>query len=144
MDIPGCSRRPAHQSLYVTEPSVRVEYEKSEVNMDKRFTGLFSLTVCLVVMLPPAFAQTPEQQKLWDAQEAQARAAEKARADKLAQEREARRADPMAWVHTLDPLLSGGWEFHTVAADGSWAVFVTNHQLKRSGQVMSAWIRQEY
>jgi hypothetical protein len=112
--------------------------------MDKRFTGLFSLTVCLVVMLPPAFAQTPEQQKLWDAQEAQARAAEKARADKLAQEREARRADPMAWVHTLDPLLSGGWEFHTVAADGSWAVFVTNHQLKRSGQVMSAWIRQEY
>ena len=91
-----------------------------------------------------AYAQTPEQQKLWDAQEAQVRAAEKARADKLSQEREARRADPMAWVHSLDPLAAGGWEFRTVAGDGSWAVYITDHQLKRSGQVMSLWLRQEY
>jgi hypothetical protein len=91
-----------------------------------------------------ARAQTPEQQKLWDAQEAQTRAAEKARAEKLSQERDARRSDPMAWVHNLDPLSAGGWEFRTVAGDGSWAVFLTDHQLKRSGQIMSVWLRQEF
>jgi surface-adhesin protein E len=119
-------------------------HELTELVMDKRLAGLCLLTVCLAVLGAQAGAQTPEQQKLWDAQEAQARAAEKARAEKLGQEREARRADPMAWAHTLDPLLSGGWEFRTVAGDGSWAVFVSEHQLKRSGQVMSVWLRQEY
>jgi hypothetical protein len=97
--------------------------------------------LCFVV---GAHAQTPEQQKLWDAQEAQARAAEKARTDKLSQEREARRADPMAWVRGLDPLSAGGWEFRTVASDGSWAIFISDHQLKRSGQIMSVWLRQEF
>jgi hypothetical protein len=91
-----------------------------------------------------AFAQTPEQEKMWQAQRAQAQADEKIQAEKLAKEREARRADPMAWVRTLDPMSSGGWVFKAVAADGSWATFSTDHQLKRSGHLVTAWLRQEY
>ena len=118
--------------------------------MDRQLRRTRAAAVCLAALIAGlcfvvgAYAQTPEQQKLWDAQEAQARTAEKARADKLSQEREARRADPMGWVHGLDPLSAGGWEFRTVAGDGSWAIFVTDHQLKRSGQVMSIWLRQEF
>jgi hypothetical protein len=120
------------------------------MKMDQQFRPTRAAAIWLAALLVGicfavcARAQTPEQQKLWDAQEAQARAAEKARADKLSQEREARRADPMAWVHGLDPLSAGGWEFRTVASDGSWAIFITDHQLKRSGQIMSVWLRQEY
>jgi hypothetical protein len=88
--------------------------------------------------------QTPEQDKMWQAQRAQTQAEEKIQADKLAKEREARRADPMAWVHTLDPMSSGGWVFKAVAADGSWATFSTDHQLKRSGHLVTLWLRQEY
>ena len=55
--------------------------------------------------------QTPEQQKMWDEQRAQAQAQEKVIAERLAKEREVRRADPMAWVRTLDPMTSGGWVF---------------------------------
>jgi hypothetical protein len=91
-----------------------------------------------------ALAQTPEQEKLWEEQRAQARALEQARAEQLARERAARRADPMSWVRTLDPLSTGGWVFRTVAADGSWATFSTLHQLKRSGHTVTAWLRQEY
>lgn len=112
--------------------------------MDIRAIGKCLVGLGCVILCGIAWAQTPEQQKLWDAQEAQARAAEKARTEKLSQDRELRRADPMAWVHTLDPLLAGGWTFHNVASDGSWAVYFTDHQLKRSGQVMTAWLRQEF
>jgi hypothetical protein len=89
-------------------------------------------------------AQTPEQQKLWDAQRAQSQASEKAKADLLAAQRAARKADPMAWVRTLDPLAGGGWQFRTVAPDGSWASFSTEHQMKRSGRLVTVWLRQEY
>ncbi|MEO7209219.1 MAG: surface-adhesin E family protein [Steroidobacteraceae bacterium] len=89
-------------------------------------------------------AQTPEQQKMWDAQRAQAQAEEKARAEKLAAQRAARRADPMAWVRTLNLLAAGGWQFRSVAPDGSWASFSTEHQLKRSGHLVTAWLREEY
>jgi hypothetical protein len=88
--------------------------------------------------------QTPEQEQMWQAQRAQAQAEEKIQAEKLAKEREARRADPMAWVHTLDPMSSGGWVFKAVGADGSWATFSTDHQLKRSGHLVTLWLRQEY
>jgi Surface-adhesin protein E len=91
-----------------------------------------------------AIAQTPEQQQMWDAQRAQAQADEKAKAERLAKQREARKADPMAWVRTLDPMSTGGWEFRAVGADGSWATFSTDHQLKRSGHQVTAWLRQEY
>lgn len=91
-----------------------------------------------------ARAQSPELQKDWDAQRAQAQAAAKAASAALAQQRAARKADPMAWVRTLDPLSAGGWEFRAVAPDGSWAAFSTDHQYKRSGHVVTAWIRQEY
>ncbi len=91
-----------------------------------------------------AVGQTPEEQKLWEAQRAQIRAEEKARAELLAKQREARRADPMAWVRTLDPMSPGGWVFRAVGADGSWAIFSTDHQLKRSGHLVTAWLRQEY
>jgi hypothetical protein len=92
----------------------------------------------------PAGAQTPEQQQMWDAQRAQAQAEEKAKAERLAKQREVRKADPMAWVRTLDPMSLGGWQFRAVGADGSWATFSTDHQIKRSGHQVTAWLRQEY
>lgn len=88
--------------------------------------------------------QTPEQEKMWESQRAQSQADEKAKAERLAKQREARRADPMAWVRTLDPMSPGGWVFRAVGADGSWAAFSTEHQLKRSGRLVTAWLRQEY
>jgi len=104
---------------------------------------LFLAAVC-VLLDSAAVAQTPEQEKLWEAQRAQKQAEEKAAAERLAQQRAARRADPMAWVRTLDPMSSGGWVFRAVAADGSWAAFSTEHQMKRSGRLVTAWLRQEY
>jgi hypothetical protein len=89
-------------------------------------------------------AQTPEQQKLWDAQRAQQQADDRAKAERLAAQRAARKADPMAWVRTLNPMTEGGWEFRTVAPDGSFASFSTEHQMKRSGHLVTAWLRQEY
>ena len=89
-------------------------------------------------------AQTPEQQSLWETQRAQALGEQKARAARLEKERAARKADPMGWERTLDPMSSGGWEFRTVDGDGSWAAFSTNHQLKRSGKTVKAWLRQEF
>lgn len=88
--------------------------------------------------------QTPAESQLWEQQRAQARAEEQARAAQLARQREARRADPMAWVRTLDPMAAGGWEFRAVAADGSWATYSTNHQMKRAGSQVTVWLRQEY
>jgi hypothetical protein len=88
--------------------------------------------------------QTPEEQKLWEAQRAQMHADEKAKADLLAKQRDARRADPMAWVRTLDPMSQGGWVFRAVGTDGSWATFSTEHQLKRSRHMVTVWLRQEY
>jgi hypothetical protein len=89
-------------------------------------------------------AQTPEQQKLWDEQRAQRQLDEKSRMEKLASQRAARKADPMAWVRTLNPLADGGWQFRSVAPDGSWASYSTEHQLKRSGHLVTAWLREEY
>jgi hypothetical protein len=100
-----------------------------------------AMALCLA---PKGFAQTPEQQQLWDAQRAQAAAENKVKAERLAQQRAARRADPMSWVRTLNPMAGGGWEFRGVAADGSWAIYSTDHQLKRSGQMITLWLRQEY
>ncbi len=89
-------------------------------------------------------AQTPEQEKIWEQQRAQALADEKARAEGLSRDRQARKADPMAWVRSLNPMTAGGWEFRAVDNDGSWATFSTDHQLKRSGQQVTVWLRQEY
>jgi len=91
-----------------------------------------------------AVAQTPEQQQMWDAQRVQELADEKAKAEELRKAREARKADPMAWVRTLDPMTAGGWEFRGVASDGSWAAYTTTHQMKRSGKSVTVWLRQEY
>ena len=89
-------------------------------------------------------AQTPEQQKIWETERAAAQADEQAKAERLAKQRDTRRRDPMAWVHTLDPMTSGGWTFRAVGADGSWAAFSTDHQLQRSGHLITAWLRQEF
>jgi hypothetical protein len=88
--------------------------------------------------------QTPEEQKQWEVQRAQMQAEAKVKADLLAKQRAARQADPMAWVRTLDPMSAGGWVFKAVASDGSWAMFSTDHQLKRSGHQVTAWVRQEF
>ena len=105
-----------------------------------------AMVVAAGLSVPAAgvFGQTPEQEKMWAAQRAQKQADDKARAEQLAREREARRADPMAWVRTLDPLSDGGWGFRAVGSDGSWAYFSTDHQLKRSGHTVTAWLRQEF
>ncbi len=91
-----------------------------------------------------ASAQTPEQQQLWDAQRAQMIADEKTKNDQLQRERDRRKADPMAWVSTLNPMTAGGWEFRAVADDGSWAAYTTSHQMKRSGKTVTIWLRHEY
>ncbi len=111
--------------------------------MAQRLAAVPFMAAC-VMLNSAALAQTPEQEKLWEAQRAQIQADEKAKAERLAREREARRAEPMAWVRTLDPMSPGGWEFRAVGADGSWATFSTDHQLKRSGHLVTAWLRQEY
>jgi hypothetical protein len=98
--------------------------------------GLFASTYCA--------GQTPEQAQQWEAQRAQTQIEEKAKAERLQREREARRADPMSWVRTLNPMPAGGWEFRAVANDGSWAVYSTTHQLKRSHKQVTVWLRQEY
>jgi hypothetical protein len=88
--------------------------------------------------------QTPEQSQVWEQQRAQSLADARSKAEQLARERDARKADPMAWVRTLDPMSAGGWEFRAVATDGSWAAYSTQHQMKRSGNLVSVWLRQEY
>jgi Na+-transporting methylmalonyl-CoA/oxaloacetate decarboxylase gamma subunit len=112
----------------------------------QRYILSFSLPflVLAVGAVGSVAAQTPEEAKQWEAQRSQAVAEAQAQALRVAQQRLARRADPMAWVRTLDPLASGGWEFRSVAADGSWANYSTEHQLKRSGHTMTVWIRQEF
>jgi hypothetical protein len=93
---------------------------------------------------PAGTAQTPEQEKLWQAQRAQTLADEKTKAEQLARQRAERKADPMAWVRTLNPMSAGGWQFRAVAADGSWAAYSTDHQMKRAGHMVTVWLRQEY
>jgi hypothetical protein len=112
--------------------------------MSKYRVGAAAAALAFGLWVANAWAQTPEQQKTWDAERERASAAEKARAEQLARERAARKADPMAWVRTLDPMASGGWEFRSVANDGSWAVFSSTHQLKRDGQLVTVWMRHEY
>jgi hypothetical protein len=100
--------------------------------------------VALGLMVSTSLAQTPEQEKAWAEDRARAAAEAKASQERLAQARVARKADPMAWVRTLDPMTSGGWEFRSVATDGDWAVFSSTHQFKRAGQIVTVWMRHEY
>lgn len=102
-----------------------------------------TLSACMLCAAA-AIAQTPEETRAWEAQRAQEQAREKVQAEQLAKQREARKADPMAWVRTLDPMTPGGWTFRAVGADGSWAAYSTVHQLKRSGRLVTMWLRQEY
>jgi hypothetical protein len=110
-------------------------------------TRLFHFTVMLVtacLLAPVASSQTPEQQQMWDAQRVQMLAVEQKKNEQLQKERDQRRADPMAWVRTLNPMATGGWEFRAVASDGSWAAYTTPHQMQRSGKKVTIWLRHEY
>jgi hypothetical protein len=89
-------------------------------------------------------AQTPDQQSAWDAERVKVVAEQKARAERLAAERAARRADVMGWVRTLDPMPSGGWEFRAAAGDAAWAAYSTDHQLQQSSNSVTVWLRQEF
>jgi hypothetical protein len=100
--------------------------------------------IATILCASNGIAQTPEQQKVWDADRARAVSEEKAAAEQLARERALRKADPMAWVRTLDPMAAGGWEFRGVDGDGQWATFSSTHQIKRAGPVVTLWLRQEY
>jgi len=113
----------------------------------QKFTKLAAAAAATATILLRAsngIAQTPEQQKVWDADRVHAAAEAKTAAEQLARERAARKADPMAWVRTLDPMAAGGWEFRGVDGDGQWATFSSTHQIKRSGPVLTLWLRQEY
>lgn len=107
-------------------------------------TFLAAMTAITALAAGPCNAQTPEQTQIWDQQRAQAQSAALARSEQQARDRAARKADPMAWVKTLDPMLAGGWEFRAVASDGSWAAFATRHQIKRAASLVTVWLRQEY
>lgn len=103
-----------------------------------------SALVLICALSNRVWAQTPEQEKLWEGQRVQRAADDKAKAEQLLRQREARKTDPMAWVRTLHPMTEGGWVFRSVAPDGSWAAFSTDHQLKRAKHSVSVWLRQEY
>jgi hypothetical protein len=107
-------------------------------------SALAAIGGALTLASHPCAGQTPEQQQMWEAQRIQALADEKLKAEKLERERQARRADPMGWVRTLDPMSAGGWEFRAVAKDGSWAAYASKHQMKRNGHLVTVWLRQEY
>ncbi len=81
---------------------------------------------------------------MWEAERVQTLADQKVKAEQLAAQRAARKADPMGWVRTLDPMSAGGWTFRAVGAEGTWATFSTEHQLKRSGHIVTVWLRQEF
>jgi hypothetical protein len=104
-------------------------------------TALLAIATVTTVRV---IAQTPEQQQLWDAQRRQMLADEQKKNEELLKEREQRKADPMAWVRTLNPMTDGGWEFRAVANDGSWAAYTTSHQMQRSGKKVTIWLRHEY
>jgi len=112
-----------------------------------KLTRRYAITALLAIAVlstARAIAQTPEQQQLWDAQRVQMLAEEKKKNEELMKQREQRKADPMAWVRTLNPMTNGGWEFRAVADDGSWAVYTTSHQMQRSGKKVTIWLRHEY
>jgi hypothetical protein len=109
-----------------------------------RWAATAACGAALLAGVENAGSQTPEQEKQWAEERERSNQVAQARAAQLARERAARKANPMAWVHTLDPIASGGWEFRSVATDGSWAIFTSTHQLKRSGQIVTGWIRYEY
>lgn len=112
-----------------------------------QYPGILAMTAVVGINFfasTESAGQTPAEAEQWEQQRAQARADEQARTAQLSREREARRADPMAWVRTLDPMSAGGWEFRAVAADGSWATYSTFHQMKRAGSQVTVWLRQEY
>jgi hypothetical protein len=112
-------------------------------NLSRLIAGSIAAGACLL-HTEVGTAQTPEQSKTWEAQRAQSQADEKAKVERLAAQRAARKADPMAWVRTLNPMTEGGWQFRAVAPDGSWASFSTDHQMKRSGHLITVWLREEY
>jgi len=112
-----------------------------------QYPGILAMTAVVGINFfasTKSAGQTPAEAQLWEQQRAQTRADDQARSAQLSREREARRADPMTWVRTLDPMSAGGWEFRAVAADGSWATYSTIHQMKRAGSQVTVWLRQEY
>ena len=109
-----------------------------------RWAATAACGAALLAGVEIAGGQTPEQEKQWAVERERANQAAQARAEQLVRERAARKANPMGWVRTLDAMASGGWEFRSVATDGSWAIFTSTHQLKRSGQIVTGWIRFEY
>jgi hypothetical protein len=114
------------------------------MNVHLRLMGAVLAAVVLGFLGSKGFGQTPEQEKAWAEDRARATTEAKAAQERLVRERAVRKADPMGWVRTLDPMTTGGWEFRSVASDGSWAVFSTNHQFKRAGQTVTVWMRHEY
>ena len=112
-------------------------------NLSRLIAGSFAAGACLL-HTAVGTAQTPEQTKMWEAQRAQSQADDRAKVERLAAQRADRKADPMAWVRTLNPMTDGGWQFMAVAPDGSWATFSTEHQMKRSGHLVTVWLREEY
>jgi hypothetical protein len=57
--------------------------------------------------------------------------------------RQNRKANPLAWEQSLDPMPQGNWKLLFLANDGSMAIFVSSHQQSRSGTKLTVWFRTE-
>src|SRR5260370_20912131 len=75
------------------------------------------LIAAFVMHYSAVVGQTPEQQKMWDAQRAQTQADEKVKADLLAGQRAARRADPRSRGRTPHPMSPPGLGLRAVRPD---------------------------
>jgi hypothetical protein len=58
-------------------------------------------------------------------------------------ERKRQDDDMKYWTHELDPLPNGGWSFRHFADDWSYALYSSNHQRRRVGDVVTLWLRWE-
>lgn len=51
--------------------------------------------------------------------------------------------DIIDWTKLLDPLAGAGWIFRYTGVDKSWALFTSNRENWRTGQIVSLWLRWE-
>jgi hypothetical protein len=69
---------------------------------------------------------------------------EVAKLERKEAERKRQDDDMKYWTHELDPLPNGGWSFRHYADDWSWALYTSNHQRRRVGDVVTLWLRWEH
>jgi len=55
-----------------------------------------------------------------------------------------RPSEAAVWAASVDPLPNGGWEYVGAMANDEGMFFVSNHNVTRSGTVITIWSRWEY